>query len=30
LPQRRVPFSAPFYRIEDTEGAPARFFATLD
>jgi kynurenine formamidase len=30
LPRRRVPFSAPFYRIEGTEGAPARFFATLD
>ena len=30
LPRRRVPFYAPFYRIEGTEGAPARFFATLD
>jgi kynurenine formamidase len=30
LPRRRVPFYAPFYKIEGTEGAPARFFAKLD
>jgi len=30
LPRRRVPFYAPFYKIEGTEGAPARFFATID
>jgi arylformamidase len=30
LPRRRVPFYAPFYKIEGTEGAPARFFAQLD
>ena len=30
LPQRRVPFFAPFYKIEGTEGAPARFFAQVD
>ena len=29
-PRQRVPFYAPFYRIEGTEGAPARFFAALD
>ncbi len=27
LPRRRIPFYAPFYKIEGTEGAPARFFA---
>ncbi|HXV78409.1 MAG TPA: cyclase family protein [Candidatus Binatia bacterium] len=30
LPRQRVPFFAPFYKIEGTEGAPARFFAKLD
>ncbi len=30
LPRRRVPFYAPFYKIEGTEGAPARFFANID
>jgi len=25
-----VPFYAPFYKIEGTEGAPARFFAKID
>src|SRR5437899_2323794 len=30
LPHRRVEFAAPFYKIAGTEGAPARFFATLD
>jgi hypothetical protein len=25
-----VPFYAPFYKIEGTEGAPARFFSTID
>ena len=30
LPRQRVPFYAPFYKIEGTEGAPARFFATID
>ncbi len=30
LPQRRVPFYAAFYKIEGTEGAPARFFATAE
>ena len=30
LPHRRVPFFAPFYKIEGTEGAPARFFAQID
>ena len=30
LPRRRVPFYAPFYKIEGTEGAPARFFAKID
>jgi kynurenine formamidase len=29
LPQQRVPFYAPFYKIADTEGAPARFFAEI-
>jgi kynurenine formamidase len=29
LPLQRVPFYAPFYKIADTEGAPARFFAEL-
>ncbi|MGH7416080.1 MAG: cyclase family protein, partial [Candidatus Rokuibacteriota bacterium] len=29
LPRRRVEFSAPFYKIAGTEGAPARFFATV-
>ena len=29
LPRRRVDFAAPFYKIAGTEGAPARFFATL-
>ncbi len=29
LPRRRVEFAAPFYKIAGTEGAPARFFATL-
>jgi kynurenine formamidase len=30
LPRERVPFYAPFYKIEGTEGAPARFFAEID
>jgi len=30
LPRRRVEFAAPFYKIAGTEGAPARFFATLE
>jgi len=30
LPLRRVPFYAPFYKIAGTEGAPARFFATVE
>ena len=30
LPRRRVPFYAPFYKIEGTEGAPAHFFAKID
>jgi arylformamidase len=30
LPRQRVPFYAPFYKIEGTEGAPARFFAEVD
>jgi arylformamidase len=30
LPRQRVPFYAPFYKIEGTEGAPARFFARID
>lgn len=30
LPRQRVPFYAPFYKIEGTEGAPARFFASID
>ncbi|MBI2555518.1 MAG: cyclase family protein [Candidatus Rokubacteria bacterium] len=30
LPARRVPFYAPFYKIAGTEGAPARFFATVE
>ncbi len=30
LPRRRVPFYAPFYKIEGTEGAPARFFSKID
>ena len=30
LPHQRVPFYAPFYKIEGTEGAPARFFAKID
>ena len=30
LPRRRVPFYAPFYKIERTERAPARFFAKID
>jgi kynurenine formamidase len=29
LPRRRVEFAAPFYKIAGTEGAPARFFATI-
>ena len=29
LPGRRVEFAAPFYKIAGTEGAPARFFASL-
>ena len=29
LPRRRVDFAAPFYKIAGTEGAPARFFATV-
>ena len=28
--RRRFPFFAPFYKIEDCDGAPARFFAVLD
>jgi arylformamidase len=30
LPRQRVLFYAPFYKIEGTEGAPARFFANID
>ena len=30
LPRRRVPFYAPFYKIEGTEGAPARFFSRVE
>ena len=30
LPRQRVPFFAPFYKIEGTEGAPARFFAQIE
>ncbi len=30
LPTRRVSFYAPFYKIAGTEGAPARFFATVE
>ena len=30
LPRGRVQFYAPFYKIEGTEGAPARFFAKID
>ena len=30
LPRRRVPFYAPFYKIEGTEGAPARFFVQVE
>lgn len=30
LEGRRVDFYAPFYRVEGTDGAPARFFAVLD
>jgi len=30
LPRQRVPFYAPFYKIEGTEGAPARFFSKID
>ena len=30
LPRGRVAFFAPFYKIEGTEGAPARFFAKVD
>jgi arylformamidase len=30
LPRQRVPFYAPFYKIEGTEGAPARFFAQIE
>ncbi len=29
LPRRRVEFAAPFYKIAGTEGAPARFYATV-
>jgi len=29
LPHRRVQFAAPFFKIAGTEGAPARFFATI-
>jgi arylformamidase len=29
LPRRRIEFAAPFYKIAGTEGAPARFFATV-
>ena len=29
LPRRRVDFAAPFYKIVGSEGAPARFFATV-
>jgi kynurenine formamidase len=29
LPERRVAFYAPFYKIAGTEGAPARFFAEI-
>ena len=30
LPRQRVEFAAPFYKIAGTEGAPARFFATVE
>ncbi len=30
LDRPRVPFYAPFYRFQHSDGAPARFFATLD
>ena len=30
LPQSRVPFYAPFYKIAGAEGAPARFFSVVD
>ncbi len=30
LPSRRLGFAAPFYKIAGTEGAPARFYATID
>ena len=30
LPPRPIPFYAPFYKIAGTEGAPARFFATVE
>ena len=30
LPRGRVPFYAAFYKIEGTEGAPARFFASVE
>ena len=30
LPQPRVPFYAPFYKIAGAEGAPARFFSVVD
>jgi arylformamidase len=30
LPRQRVPFYAAFYKIEGTEGAPARFFAEIE
>jgi hypothetical protein len=29
LPRQRLPFNASFYKIADTEGAPARFFAAI-
>jgi kynurenine formamidase len=29
LPRRRVDFAAPFFKIGGTEGAPARFFASI-
>jgi kynurenine formamidase len=30
LPQQRVSFYAPFYKIAGAEGAPARFFAAVE
>ena len=30
IPSAEVEVAAPFYKLAGTEGAPARFFATLD